>query len=358
MEQGDLAKRGKLRGLFDGAIHQMYHRRWRRNVAIGATAVLAIGTFGGGHWFLGYQREHAEQRRDAAAYQANALQSDLAFACYRLPPERFVACMSAALEADREDRERRYDLNAQQDMAEWAAGILLVSILSFAVSVCGLVLLLRNLALQREATTASVAQARAAERADAPQLSVDVQPLVAIYPQWGFAGAIISKYKLAEAPLYPEINRFIVETNCSVQNYGSKAAVHVHFDAGFRLVGIESGDNDTILREFCESVREEDGAYVVDPNKSPRALTAHATIEKADLARIAKRPGTGLIGLWPVLCVCVSYRSPSSARIVQIGQLLSIRFTAYGYGGDFQTDEWLKAPVELHLSITRHFEEN
>jgi hypothetical protein len=135
---------------------------------MGAVLIFVIGSIA--VMLISSQRNHAYQREEAAAYKLEAMDEGARAQCNGLPfPEAFL-CTANALEPDREDRERLYDLQAQQEMADWALVMALATVAGLAASGVGLWALFRTLDATREAN--NVLQ-RSAER----QLRAYVQPI-------------------------------------------------------------------------------------------------------------------------------------------------------------------------------------
>lgn len=139
---------------------------WIATVAFGLAifvAVSGIGVYVSVDLLHDYQDSHKEQRDKAAYADRSAIEKY--FDCTDrggIPLE----CAIHSVTSDGEQERAKYDLNAQQDMAEWAFALLLATIASIALSVLGLVAIVWSLALNRTATEAAVGAAEQSQRAN------------------------------------------------------------------------------------------------------------------------------------------------------------------------------------------------
>ncbi|MGQ2905868.1 MAG: hypothetical protein ACT6RL_18890 [Neoaquamicrobium sediminum] len=126
----------------------MSSRYWVAATAIGLILVAGLAWYG---WrdIQVYQLEHAQQRDSAA--KADTPAPDKYLECAKLPLFAATKCAIEAVQADAESERSQHDLNAQQDMAEWAYALLLVSVASIILSMIGLVALFVSLAQTRQA---------------------------------------------------------------------------------------------------------------------------------------------------------------------------------------------------------------
>lgn len=98
-----------------------------------------------------YRLEHAEQRQAVTQNEAETANEYLRI-CRQNRGSGFLALLDCAInsfDANRNSQRAKYDLEAQQDMAEWAFALLLVSIPGVAISIAGLVVLFWSLAQTR-----------------------------------------------------------------------------------------------------------------------------------------------------------------------------------------------------------------
>lgn len=143
----------------------MSKRTWIAGIALGLAILVfsGIGIFVSVDLLHDYQDRHEEQRDKAAYADGSAVKKY--FECTNrggMP----LGCAIHSVTSDGEQERAKYDLNAQQDMAEWAFALLLVSIASIALSVLGLVAIVWSLALNRTATEAAVGAAEQSKRAN------------------------------------------------------------------------------------------------------------------------------------------------------------------------------------------------
>lgn len=98
----------------------------------------------------GYRQEHVSQRNSASsAYQAQAYEQ-AQFYCFGKTGADREKCLSEQTEAAQAEQRSDYDLRAQQEMSEWALGVLVFSIFGFVVSSAGLVALVGTFHEQRK----------------------------------------------------------------------------------------------------------------------------------------------------------------------------------------------------------------
>lgn len=134
----------------------MSNRDWRVYAALGlgfaaAVAVAFTVTF---LVISGYREEHQNQRRSAAsAYQAQAYEQAESY-CFGMTGAEREKCLNVQSEAAQNEQRSEYDLRAQQEMSEWALGVLALSAFGFVVSSAGLVALIYTFHEQRKLTQA------------------------------------------------------------------------------------------------------------------------------------------------------------------------------------------------------------
>jgi hypothetical protein len=98
----------------------------------------------------GYRQEHVSQRDSASsAYQTQAYEQSQ-FYCFGKTGADLEKCLSEQTEAAQAEQRSDYDLRAQQEMSEWALGVLVFSVFSFVVSSAGLVALVWTFHEQRK----------------------------------------------------------------------------------------------------------------------------------------------------------------------------------------------------------------
>jgi hypothetical protein len=120
---------------------------------------VALGTWS----FLAYQREQADQRREAAQHDPERTEQQPTDPCIRRSgPIDSINCLIREANAQREDKRAEYDLQARQDMAAWGYGVLLVSVAGLGATVFGVWLIWLNLREARKVTSQAVETTKAA----------------------------------------------------------------------------------------------------------------------------------------------------------------------------------------------------
>lgn len=109
--------------------------------------ILSVG------FVLEYKKRHAYERNDASQYHANATQHSVS-ACGAVMDESgvvdWLVCLAENVSADGGVKHAEYDLKAQQDMAEWAFGMLLATIWVAVITLFGVIFVWRTLIATRE----------------------------------------------------------------------------------------------------------------------------------------------------------------------------------------------------------------
>lgn len=100
---------------------------WNPHFAIRGLALTALFLFFSLAWLLSYQREHSQQRQAAATEQAEAINEKRQSTCLDVAKSHSFPCTVQASAAEPSDKYTAYDLQAQQDMAEWAAAMVFLS---------------------------------------------------------------------------------------------------------------------------------------------------------------------------------------------------------------------------------------
>jgi hypothetical protein len=133
-------------------------------VGIVVTAValgLVIAGLLGWASLKGYQIDHANERVSATQHQENSAE-DAAQKCLgEVDVPSFaqgVKCLAEAINGNREAEYSKYDLKAQQEMAEWAYAMALltgaglpIALIGLGVTVAGVFLVLQSLRHSRQA---------------------------------------------------------------------------------------------------------------------------------------------------------------------------------------------------------------
>lgn len=124
-----------------------------------------------------YQLRHANERNDAANAYTYDPHKEEEITCAGVAPwfDRLV-CLFQHIDASREDQRAKYDLQAQQEMAEWSFAILLVSGLTALITGVGVFLVARTLKVSQETLgEAGNATRSAKSAADAAWASIRTQ---------------------------------------------------------------------------------------------------------------------------------------------------------------------------------------
>ena len=144
-----------------------------------AALVVAIYFVWSLHSFREYQEDHTQKRENISAYQAETSEQYPAI-CFE-EGNSIVAlfkCLINTVDANRNAQRTQYDLYAQQEMAEWAYALFLLTFAGFFASALGLMGLFLSLQLNRRATDAAVQSAKFVEesflRVERPYLHVKV----------------------------------------------------------------------------------------------------------------------------------------------------------------------------------------
>jgi hypothetical protein len=140
----------------------MPRRDWVRYGAL--VAALFVIVFGALGWMLWeYKQAQTRQRQAAAAYDPKSTDDRASDACGQsVGIADYLNCILREVKPQREDKRSEYDLQAQQDMAAWALGMLVVSFLGLIATILGAVLLTLSLIYSARATQAAADAADAA----------------------------------------------------------------------------------------------------------------------------------------------------------------------------------------------------
>lgn len=99
----------------------------RVRFAIIAIGILLIGW--GVKSTADYRIEHSAERAAASQYQARPAENDTEAFCRRPENTRTITCLTQEVRAYQDEERAKYDLKAQQEMAEWAFAMFLATIL-------------------------------------------------------------------------------------------------------------------------------------------------------------------------------------------------------------------------------------
>jgi hypothetical protein len=124
---------------------------WRTIIAVG---LILSGLFTGWGWlqFSKYQTQHSNERQYIANYEAPT-GGNYADSCREKGSgiSGAAKCLIESIDSNREAQRSKYDLQAQQEMAEWAFALVLLTVAQAVASFFGIILLVQNLALARVA---------------------------------------------------------------------------------------------------------------------------------------------------------------------------------------------------------------
>jgi hypothetical protein len=91
--------------------------------------------------FVSYQEEHSHERYDVAHHSDPATKRDLEV-CIKAQPSGIIklfACVIEAAQSDQVTKKDKYDLKAQQEMSEWAYGMLWATVFTIFVGIMGII---------------------------------------------------------------------------------------------------------------------------------------------------------------------------------------------------------------------------
>lgn len=101
--------------------------------AVGIVAILILATGLAAGYLLSYQRYHGDQRKAAAAEQQNQV-NKIRRSCVFDPSSRVLTCDVHPEQGEGGEKYTAYDLEAQQDMAEWAFAMFAASLLGVLIT--------------------------------------------------------------------------------------------------------------------------------------------------------------------------------------------------------------------------------
>ncbi|MGC1502870.1 MAG: hypothetical protein WA782_01895 [Sulfitobacter sp.] len=121
-------------------------------------ATLGLAVVFSGFWyswglFSAYQENHSDERASAAQYYSDATQHG-PDACRTVMDEEglidWLTCLADNIGADGGVKQSEYDLKAQQDMAAWAFGMLIVTVWLALITLFGVFFVWRTLKVTRD----------------------------------------------------------------------------------------------------------------------------------------------------------------------------------------------------------------
>lgn len=223
-------------------------RTWLFSVIFGLAVISALAYFS---WtsFSRYQDDHAAKRDEIAQYEADAAERGEELCGAVLSEEgffRWLACVVEGVTADSSAKQAEYDLKAQQDMAEWAFGMLIVTIWIAVTTFVGVVFVGWTLKVTRQMAVDTREMSQSQSRA-----YVDVGS-VRLY--WGTPGGEHPEFKV------------------SIFNWGNTPAKWFQIRQGYTLVPIQNGMN--LPKTFDElSLPKEFGPIWNGINPSPDGMS-------------------------------------------------------------------------------------
>jgi len=147
--------------------------------------------------FSAYQQDHADERIESAQYEANA-SKDSPSACRAIMDEfsfvDWLTCLADNVTADGGEKQAEYDLKAQQDMAEWAFGMLIVTVWLAVITFMGVLFVWRTWVEAKKTTEQAKREADIAEKSfltlERPYLAVKITETQMLHNNQGGARAI------------------------------------------------------------------------------------------------------------------------------------------------------------------------
>jgi hypothetical protein len=116
--------------------------------------------FLGSIYLWNYKQEHARQRQHASTNQSEQVHEQRQSTCVDVAKKHSFSCLTYGSPAEPSEQYTEYDLRAQQDMAEWALAMVLVSALGVIVTLAATA----YVALTLDATRAAVIIAEQANK--------------------------------------------------------------------------------------------------------------------------------------------------------------------------------------------------
>jgi len=114
---------------------------------------------------VAYKQNQTQQREQTATYAADPSQKQAREACYGVSGlVQYDNCIAEKQKAQREEQRSQHDLQAQQDMAFWALGMFLSTVLGVGVTLAGVYYVRHTLIATREAVAAANRTADEAKR--------------------------------------------------------------------------------------------------------------------------------------------------------------------------------------------------
>lgn len=136
---------------------------WGDILAIGRVAILVGAAFAWAAmiWSISanYTKRALDTQAQASQYRENAAER-VNRACVGRAGSGLLECVTQQIEATREHEQSEYDLQAQQDMSDWAFWMMLLATGSLTLGVVGVWYVRETLRATREGTSATITEAR------------------------------------------------------------------------------------------------------------------------------------------------------------------------------------------------------
>lgn len=273
--------------------------------------VLAVGVFSLAVWtFLVWSlaSQHSYRARYseyAVGQSAEDARKEIQTVCAaEKSPTDYVACTERALATERDNRRADYDLQAQQDMAQWAIVMTAISAAQAVVGAVGLYFLVgsfRQTAIQAHAAQRAIAKATVANVIARDTALNDQRPWLSLRPFTNDAGGI------TEASIVPGV---VVE----VTNFGKTPAINVVGDhrirSSFGAISIKSE-----MQRLADEVRLsiDHGLFdaaIVPNGKGYEFINKTISIKEGAVSVLdGKTMGSAII------IIAVAYQSPTDSTV-------------------------------------------
>jgi hypothetical protein len=264
-------------------------------------------------WYLSSQNIQYDKQADhyAAEFAAHTDQEVLK-SCGLTPGLDLIKCLRDELEAERDTKRSEADLAAQQKVAEWSLGAVILSALSLIFTAGGIWLVYLNLHEARKVTAQSIAATNTA--VDANRIAHDA--VFAEHRPW-------IGISLSEIAIYSDDGTNpVVVAKPLIKNYGGGLAlgVQAHVSVGFTTFLVE---NSIAVERYAASITKPTtwrwGNTVIFPNIETEIYGISDDIQAPDNKRKSVR-----------IIVCVTYRGVGSDKILHAARAFSCP-SAYFY---------------------------
>lgn len=199
-------------------------------------AVIALSIFG---WakLSEYKLEHAEQRQKATTHKPEQAREQRQATCVDAAKKHSFPCVVDTEKSADEEKYTEYDLRAQQEMAEWAFGMMYVSGLAVLVTLAATVYVALTLAetrkLARDSKSSSDATALMAKAAIGVELPI-------VQASWGRTDVVQTREMVIENGPYggtvldrPYVIKYIAIGDFFFRNFGKTIAIPHRLRVGF-----------------------------------------------------------------------------------------------------------------------------